>query len=547
MSPTPIQTVVLLGAGYVFVSLLRRVFRRSPLDTIPGPPSKSFLTGNLLQYHNPDGWEFQRELEENYGGVVRLRGLLGGAGLFVSDPLALHSILNKDLDIYEEAPIAISMNLLMFGKGIFSTMGDEHRKLRKMMVPAFSTANLRGMMAHFYGVAEGVRDGLLSPQVAAGPQEIDMASVFTRTSLELIGRSGLGYSFDPLTIDCPRNEYAESIKNLMPVLGKMPLVLPLVPFVMKIGTPAFRRWVLDRLPSKALHRVRDMIDLMDNTARDILAGKKAALLRGDFESQEQMETGTDILSILLRSNLTADDASRLTDGELLAQTSAIIFAAMDTTSSGLSRVFHVLAERPDVQEKLRAEVLGATAHTESGHLDHDAVVELPYLDAVLRETLRLYPPVAPAVIRETMAPAVLPLATPLIGTDGRAVSSIAVPKGTTVWVAVAKANHDPAVWGPHAREFRPERWVGGRAEGASRNVKMPGVWGGTMTFIGGGRSCIGFKFSQLEMKVVLCVLLRSFKFSLSDKPVKFHMFGAITGPTVDGETAMPLVVEKLGA
>lgn len=48
------------------------------------------------------------------------------------------------------------MNLLMFGKGIFSTMGDEHRKLRKLMVPAFSTANLRGMMSHFYDVADGV-------------------------------------------------------------------------------------------------------------------------------------------------------------------------------------------------------------------------------------------------------------------------------------------------------------------------------------------------------------------------------------------------------
>lgn len=67
----------------------------------------------------------------------------------------------------------------------------------------------------------------------------------------------------------------------------------------------------------------------------------------------------------------------------------IIFAAMDTAFSGLSRVFHVLASRPDVQEKMRTEILEATAHKENGHLDHDEVVELPYLDSVLRETLRL--------------------------------------------------------------------------------------------------------------------------------------------------------------
>ncbi|KAJ7654898.1 hypothetical protein B0H17DRAFT_1266238 [Mycena rosella] len=46
-------------------------------------------------------------------------------------------------------------------------------------------------------------------------------------------------------------------------------------------------------------------------------------------------------------------------------------------------------------------------------------------------------------------------------------------------------------------EFKPERWVNGRA--GTKDAKMPGVWGGTMTFNGGGRSCIGFKFSQLEM------------------------------------------------
>lgn len=83
-----------------------------------------------------------------------------------------------------------------------------------------------------------------------------------------------------------------------PVLSGMPLVMSLVPFVVKIGTPSFRRWVLDCLPSKSLHRVRDMVDLMNNAAQSSLDGKKAALHSGDFDSQEKMETGTDILSIL---------------------------------------------------------------------------------------------------------------------------------------------------------------------------------------------------------------------------------------------------------
>jgi cytochrome P450 len=61
-----------------------------------------------------------------------------------------------------------------------------------------------------------------------------------------------------------------------------------------------------------------------------------------------------------------------------------MFAATDTTSSSMNRLFHVLALYPDVQEKLRAEILGVPEH-----LDHDTLIALPYLDAVVREVLRL--------------------------------------------------------------------------------------------------------------------------------------------------------------
>lgn len=78
----------------------------------------------------------------------------------------------------------------------------------------------------------------------------------------------------------------------------MGVALPMVPLLMKIGTPAFRRWVVDIFPSKSVHRLRDIIDLMNETAKKILEGKKAALTAGDLDSQEQLETGTNIMSIL---------------------------------------------------------------------------------------------------------------------------------------------------------------------------------------------------------------------------------------------------------
>ena len=72
--------------------------------------------------------------------------------------------------------------------------------------------------------------------------------------------------------------------------------------------------------------------------------------------------------------------------------SALIFAAHDTTSGALTRTLHVLAQNPDLQSRLRKEV--SEARVKDGDLEYEALMALPLLDAIVREVLRLYPPVA---------------------------------------------------------------------------------------------------------------------------------------------------------
>lgn len=101
----------------------------------------------------------------------------------------------------------------------------------------------------------------------------------------------------------------------------------------------------------------------------------------------------------------ADEAERISDEELIGQMSyvgssqlevrvtyrcycsTLLFAAFDTTSSALARILYLLAEHPEVQEKLRKEI--TEARREKGNLDYDDLVGLPYLEAVCRETLRV--------------------------------------------------------------------------------------------------------------------------------------------------------------
>ena len=90
-------------------------------------------------------------------------------------------------------------------------------------------------------------------------------------------------------------------------------------------------------------------------------------------------------------------------------------AGVDTTSNALSRVLHLLSEHPDVQAKLRSEVQQAQEHY--GEIPFDELMALPYLDAVVRETLRLHAPV-PSTLRIATKDDMIPLQEPVTDRNG---------------------------------------------------------------------------------------------------------------------------------
>ncbi|KAL1739497.1 cytochrome P450, partial [Schizophyllum fasciatum] len=494
--------------------LLLRLTQGSPLDNIPGPAPASMLTGNFGQLFNEDAWDFHEKLAAEYGPVIRTTGLLGEKQLYIADAKALHNIVVKDQDIYEEHPQFISANRIVFGQGLISTLGDKHKKQRKLMNPVFSIAHMRNMIPIFQEVVGTT----LHELTAEGPREIDMLHWMSRAALELIGRSGLGYSFDTLAVNDPGNPYAASIKELVPAVFRMVFFrVYVLPRVYQLGPAWLRRAAVNLIPSRNLHSVRDKVDLMWRTSHEIYAQKRAALAAGDKAVAQQVGKGKDILSLLMRANMQAE--SPLPEDEVLAQMSTLIFAGMDTTSTALSRILYLLAEHPEVQDRLREEIRAAKeAH---GVLTYDNLEAMTYLDAVCRETLRLYPPVS-QLLRKTVKDVAMPFGKPVIGVDGRAMNDVFVPSGTPVVISIINANRNKELWGPDALEWRPERWLAPLPE-AVTEAHMPGVYSNLMTFLGGGRACIGFKFSQLEMKVVLVELVDAFKFAPSKKVLKWRM------------------------
>ncbi|KAI0042915.1 cytochrome P450 [Auriscalpium vulgare] len=539
------EILLLTGAGLVVFSILRHRVKQLSLWKIPGPPSRSLWSGNIRQIFHANAWSYQEELFQQYGSVLRTTGLLGDIRLLVSDPVACTTILLKEQDIFEETPWFTETNRHAFGPSLLSATGAAHRKQRKMLNPVFSIKHMRHLIPLFQNLTAELRD-ILYARTEDGTTDLNMADWFSRLALELIAQGGLGHTFNTMNADGKGGEFSRAVKEFSPSLSKVAPWRPLFPLISTIIPPKILRFGAMCLPWPDLHNLIRISDEIHANASAIFEKKKALLNEGDAAFMDQIGEGKDIITILLKANLNASEQDRLPDEQILSQMSMLLFAATDTTSGAISRIMQTLADRQDIQEKLREELTEAQDKA-GGRLGYDELTYgLPYLDAVCREILRIHPPV-PLVQRMCQADTTIPVSTPIQTVDGP-IKSIYVPKKTTVMVNVRAINRDPSIWGPDAAELKPERWLSPLPETVTQ-ARIPGVYSNTLTFFGGGHACIGFKFAQLEMKVVLAELIPHFRFYPDKKQEVFWRFGGIITPGVRGSTVvgpqMPLIVERV--
>ncbi|RPD59281.1 cytochrome P450 [Lentinus tigrinus ALCF2SS1-7] len=544
MAVSPLVVVAGTIAIAALWRILRQYFIRLPLDNLPGPPRSSLALGHLPELTTRDAWKAIQHLAETYGPVSVLNGVLGTRMVHLYDPKALHHILIKDGEHYPKDSAPSNDLHLLLGPGLLTTEGGQHRRQRKMLNPVFSAAHLRHMTHIFYDIAHKLRRAVEARVSKGSAEEVDVNGWMARTTLEMLGQAGLGYSFDNF-VDDSTDAYGESIKLFFPSLSRVPLLGIAIPWISHYLPESAMRMILRCFPSPGVRTIVTISDTMERRSQEIINEKKAALLRGDEELVQGVGEGKDIMSVLLKDNTTASDVEKLTHEELVAQMSIFILAGMDTTSNALSRTLHILAQHPEKQQKLRAEIQearGSSASNIGEDMAYDDLVKLPYLDAVCRETLRLYAPVN-LIIRRAAKDMVLPLMWPVRGKDGTLMHEVLIPKGTAIVPNLQASNCNRALWGDDAMEWRPERWTEG-LPGELEEARIPGVYSNLMTFSGGSRSCIGFKFSQLEMKIVLSVLLSKFKFELTDKPIAWNA-SAVTYPTMGEESTKPEMILKV--
>ncbi|CAE6456781.1 unnamed protein product [Rhizoctonia solani] len=456
-----------LGARFVY----KTVKRANTFSDLDGPAPTSFLWGDeALLYDFETSLKIHDELLEQYGAVCRIKGPLGEDRIWIADPRAMGDMVVKGFDDFHEVEGFVAWFALTHGPTIITTTDSQPSLYRGPYAKLGTTPT-------FNSITRYLEDIITSKVRASGGNTaiIDIHNWMSNVALEMIGQAGMGYSFGVMEGKEP--EYLEASRQLL---------------------------------------LKNVTDTMDETAAEVYQQKKRALANGTLESE--IAAGNDVMSMMLKQNEVVPAEDQMTEAEIQAQVNGLLFGGHDTTSAALARTLHLLAQYPEAQDRLRAEV--RKAHGMHGKdLDYDQLNSLKYLDAVCRESLRLW---SPAQLTERIAVKDwdLPLRYPVKSKDGRTViSNLHIKKGTHLYLSLGSVNRDKQTWGDDADQFKPSRWLGPLPNSVTES-KIPGVYSNTMTFLGGPRSCIGFKFSQLEMKVVLSSLVSSFRFDLGpEEPV----------------------------
>ncbi|KAH9847038.1 cytochrome P450 [Lenzites betulinus] len=475
------------------------------LRNLPGPPNPSWFYGNMKHIQAKDNSVPQERWLAEYGPHIVYKGFLNEDRLFTLDARALNHILTHSAD-YRKPEVARRNLAKVLGEGILFTEGEQHRRQRRILNPAFGPAQIRDLTEIFVQKAIELRDIWDAQMMGDGVPNarLDVLSGLTKTTLDVIGLAGFGYRFNALNPTGEPNEFNEAFQQLF-----LPRTFTVF-VIMKNFFP-----ILDIIPDEASKCIQRARGVMRRIGKELIAEKKAEIERELAEGTEKKGVkrgdlqGRDLLTLLLKANMAMDipDNQRLSDEDVLAR--AFLAAGHDTTSTGTTWCLYALTQAPDVQKKLREELF--TLNTDAPTMDE--LNSLPYLDAVVRETLRLHAPV-PLTSRVAIKDDVIPVSEPFVDRYGRVQDSIKVSKGSSIMIPILALNRSKKYWGEDALEFKPERW----AHPADAVASIPGVWSNILTFIGGPRACIGYRFSLVEMKALIFVLVRAFEFALAVPP-----------------------------
>ncbi|SJL11749.1 uncharacterized protein ARMOST_15157 [Armillaria ostoyae] len=497
-------------AAIVAAAWLGWWFKRVSVKHINGPPSASFWLGHELVLRSQEEFgDLETKWRREYGTVYRIGGCFGQDLLVVSDPKALEHIFHPSRPYPKTSDVNFIFGLILGGfGGLIVAEKEDHHRQRKILNPAFSSTNLRNSQVIFQRCSDKVVNAL---KLCTTTEPIDVVHWMSRVSLDIIGlrkwyqwsfyAAGLtlptgAFRYDFGSLDGRDTELEIAMKHLFTASQSNPSSVELMVVALIRMLPNSVLQILKLLPTREIRQLASVGEIARKTAREILTTYGV-----------QDGTDKDIVDILTRARHTG----QMRDDEIELQFITFLLAGHETTATNLSWLLYELAAHPEHQSIIREEVK---------HSYHDDYGSLPFLNAVIKESLRLHP-IVHTPTRTAPHDDVLPL------TGSK---TLAIPKGQTIFCSAYLYNRLPSIWGADAEEWNPARFL-------DKTIPISlGVYANLMSFSSGSRSCIGWRFAVMEMQTVLANLIQNFEFRLPEGVVIQQFPGAqAIMPVVKGE------------
>ncbi|XP_067687704.1 cytochrome P450 3A13-like [Haliotis asinina] len=441
---------------------------------IPGPTPYPVIGNsfNLTFFHKFNEWNRQ------YGSAYGI--FMGRTPAYViSDLDILKEVFVKSFNTFRNR-MKFTLVPYPFNLGVFF-LDDEHwRRVRSIITPSFSSGKLRKMCAAINDCSRTLTSNFSK---AIGKKEgVVMKDYFGAYTMDVIAQTAFGIKVD--SQNDFNNEFVANAKvmftqskprRILPMLSRF--CPPLVWFIRKFGVGFFPNSVMGFFQTNIL----EMIKQRQN------------------ESKERREQRIDFLQLLVDAEITDDTVKqenghtangqasgkhtvrRLTTDEIVGQGILFFIAGYETTASTLNFASHSLAINPGVQEKAYNEIKDMLGNEEP---NYDNIGKLKYLDNIITETLRLYPPVIALHRRAS---------------ENFQIKGLTIYKGQNVFIPTFALQRDPKLF-KDPDSFKPERH-----DEKSNPLSF-------LAFGYGPRICIGMRLALVEAKIALVHVLRAVKF-----------------------------------
>ncbi|WP_135822519.1 cytochrome P450 [Halostella litorea] len=424
-------------------------------DTPPGPKGEP-LFGDSRRYAR-DPFSFIAALEGTYGDVSRFN--MGPLDTYVlCAPEAIERVLVSEADEFRKPDFQGDALGDLLGDGLLLSEGDTWERQRDLAQPAFSMRRLAGMAGRVTDHAEA----RIEPWQPG--ETVDVETEMTRVTLDVILDLMMG-------VQLPDDRVRTIQEQLEPLGARFE------PDPIRFAAPEWAPMPGDAEFERAVATLDDVLD-------EIIAARAGTT--GDEDGP------MDFLSVLLR----ARDRGEQSPDQLRDEMMTMLLAGHDTTALTLTYTWYLLSEHPEIERRVHEEVDTVLDGERPGG---EHVQALDYVERVIQEAMRLYPPVY-TIFRE-----------PTVDVE---LAGYGIDAGTTLMLPQWGVHRSERFW-DDPETFDPDRWLPERASERPRFAYFP--------FGGGPRHCIGKHLAMLEAQLIVATVASEYRLEyVGETPLELH-------------------------